>query len=138
MEREFRSKTYLTETEISVKTRLSLSTKLNSRNNFFNLKNTVSCYLYQYIFCRTPPPQLITNSWHICRASLTIPNLPLIWHWRVIRLPHSVSKCQRLSTKESVNGHAPLEKTSNIIQNVITTKLLFINQCVHSLNKWSI
>ena len=63
---------------------------------------------------------------------------PLIWHWRVTWLPHSVPKCQCLSTKQSAKGHPPSEKVYNIFHNVKITNLVFFNQCVHLLNKWSI
>ena len=40
----------------------------------------------------------------------------------------SVTNCQCLSTKQSVKGHPSLEKACNILQNVKTTKIVFIIQ----------
>ena len=40
----------------------------------------------------------------------------------------SVTNCQCLSTKQSVKGHPSLEKAYNILQNVKTTKIVFIIQ----------
>ena len=42
-----------------------------------------------------------------------------------------ITKIENLITKLSVKGYPSSEKTDNILQKVIITKVVFINECMH-------